>query len=409
MVDNVADSARPNAAPPCQSQAGRRSVPLAESIEESQLLIWYVSREGAPKIEEEMIKTLVDAKANFGTERWDGAQETAFWNNYRRLAEAIAPVSVDSIKASYGVGDSQKTSARKAVRVYRYATIVVLVLLLICQMYWLVGNNVKSDIEKIRAEITASDDTWRNLRSQRQLLDIEVMRIQDLLAAKQEQVDAALPIEVSAGGGKVETPAKNIQGEIDTLFADHKKTMIELSKAELVLEGEDAKFERLSNVLRGNVELLNSWDIFTDLLLPKDERAVEEDFSREAVVRIELPLLAAKSALAIFNQYILPLLYGLLGSLAYILRTLTREIQEVTYTRGSDVRYTLRWPLGMLAGITVGWFFEPEALQGLAAITPLGLAFLAGYSVELLFAGLDRVVRAFTEPQGAAAGRPAKP
>jgi hypothetical protein len=65
MVDNVADSARPNAAPPGQSQAGRRSVPLAESIEESQLLIWYVSREGAPKIEEEMIKTLVDAKANF--------------------------------------------------------------------------------------------------------------------------------------------------------------------------------------------------------------------------------------------------------------------------------------------------------------------------------------------------------
>jgi hypothetical protein len=35
-------------------------------------------------------------------------------------------------------------------------------------------------------------------------------------------------------------------------------------------------------------------------------------------------------------------------------------------------------------------------LTGFAALTPLGLAFLAGYGVELLFTGLDRMVSAFT-------------
>ena len=114
----------------------------------------------------------------------------------------------------------------------------------------------------------------------------------------------------------------------------------------------------------------------------------------------EMALLATKSVLGIFNQYLLPLLYGLLGSLAYILRTLTREIHEVTYTRDSNVGYRLRWPLGMLAGVTIGWFFDPDTLEGTASITPLGLAFLAGYSVELLFTGLDRVVGAFTGPPG---------
>jgi hypothetical protein len=105
--------------------------------------------------------------------------------------------------------------------------------------------------------------------------------------------------------------------------------------------------------------------------------------------------LNSKSALAIFSQYVLPLLYGLLGALAYILRTLSREIQNVTFTRGSEIRYSLRWPLGMLGGVTVGLFFDPADVSGLAAITPLGLAFLAGYGVELLFTGLDRMVSAF--------------
>jgi hypothetical protein len=72
----------------------------------------------------------------------------------------------------------------------------------------------------------------------------------------------------------------------------------------------------------------------------------------------------------------------------------------VTFTRGSDIRYSLRWPLGMLGGVTVGLFFDPANLSGLAAITPLGLAFLAGYGVELVFTGLDKLVRAFTSDEG---------
>ena len=113
-------------------------------------------------------------------------------------------------------------------------------------------------------------------------------------------------------------------------------------------------------------------------------------------LKVELALLNSKSMLAILSQYVLPLLYGLLGALAYILRTLSSEIQSVTFTRGSEIRYSLRWPLGMLGGVTVGLFFDPAQLSGFAAITPLGLAFLAGYGVELLFTGLDRLVSAFT-------------
>jgi hypothetical protein len=55
----------------------------------------------------------------------------------------------------------------------------------------------------------------------------------------------------------------------------------------------------------------------------------------------------------------------------------------------------------MLAGVTIGLFFDPNHFAGLAAITPLGIAFLAGYGVELFFTGLDGLIRAFTrgEPE----------
>ena len=49
----------------------------------------------------------------------------------------------------------------------------------------------------------------------------------------------------------------------------------------------------------------------------------------------------------------------------------------------------------MLAGVTVGLFFDPADFSGFAAITPLGLAFLAGYGVELVFTGFERMVNAF--------------
>jgi hypothetical protein len=121
---------------------------------------------------------------------------------------------------------------------------------------------------------------------------------------------------------------------------------------------------------------------------------------------VEDVLVNSKTVLAVLSQYLLPLLYGLIGSLAYILRTLSSEIHNVTFTRGSEIRYALRWPLGMLGGVTVGLFFDPADFSGFAAITPLGLAFLAGYGVELLFTGLDRMVSAFTG-EGAERPRPA--
>ena len=103
--------------------------------------------------------------------------------------------------------------------------------------------------------------------------------------------------------------------------------------------------------------------------------------------------------------YILPLLYGALGAFAFILRKLSDPVGKLTYAYDTRVSYTLRVHIGALGGLAVGWFingnspisgFGGSAASGLVALSPLALAFAAGYASDLLFTALDKVVAAFS-------------
>jgi hypothetical protein len=73
------------------------------------------------------------------------------------------------------------------------------------------------------------------------------------------------------------------------------------------------------------------------------------------------------------------------------LRCLAREARERLYRQENDPAYTLRIFLGALAGLAIGWFLKPEDVSGFKSLSPFALAFVAGYSVDLLFAFLDKI------------------
>lgn len=111
----------------------------------------------------------------------------------------------------------------------------------------------------------------------------------------------------------------------------------------------------------------------------------------------------AKEVLNVLQTYVLPPLYGWLGAIAYVLRRLISEIAARTYDEDNNISYTMRIYLGILAGLAVGWFFSSTALPGpdvLRVLSPLALAFLAGYSVELLFSAMDKLLEAFSRSDG---------
>ena len=107
----------------------------------------------------------------------------------------------------------------------------------------------------------------------------------------------------------------------------------------------------------------------------------------------------AKNRMDLLQQFILPLLYGWIGALAYILRSLSEQIRLWTYRKENTDLCDLRMLLGMVAGLAIGWFFKPSGTEvnGVGLVSPFALAFLAGYSVDLLFTVMDRGVAAFSK------------
>jgi hypothetical protein len=417
--------------------------PLRQSINDAQVLLWYATREGKT-FPAEIVQTIADTDALLNSGKRDTALESRFWPAFRDLAAAMQPVTVDSVGATYGypfgsrrmdkgLGDAVSTKRR-----YSIGAIVVLTLLLLMQIYWYIGTAFRTDLEKNRAELDSISGALREMMLKSFALN--------------ERIKAMNVVAPDGNARQIEVTPSYI--------VDLEELKTELGKIELEFVNKARRLERLNLILAGDECLLYKWDFVTADLFnshgnsssvssanintnpcgarPSRElsnmlkklwspnvgghvqatvlgnvgvegidAATRDATYREIISQIytniivdqqmvELSLEGSKSTIAILNQYILPLLYGVLGSLAYTLRALSIEIQNVTFTRGSDIRYSLRWPLGMLAGITVGLFFDPAKLSGLAAITPLGLAFLAGYGVELVFTGLDKLVRAFT-------------
>ena len=97
--------------------------------------------------------------------------------------------------------------------------------------------------------------------------------------------------------------------------------------------------------------------------------------------------------MAELNAWILPFLYGLLGASVYVMRDM---LEPTTPTLGFSAAL-LRVSLGGIAGIIIGWF--SAALGGRSveaggiALVPFSLAFVAGFSIDVLFSVLERVQR----------------
>ena len=113
---------------------------------------------------------------------------------------------------------------------------------------------------------------------------------------------------------------------------------------------------------------------------------------------------ATRNKVNLLVSWMLPGLYGLLGACVFLMR----DLLLANKTRG-DARIVdllsllLRVALGGLAGIIVGWFWVPTSPASSSSAIDVssisfGVAFLAGFSIDSLFALLDRLIKNFRQP-----------
>ena len=239
-------------------------------------------------------------------------------------------------------------------------------ILLVWAIFW---KNILSDItddEELTSQIADLED---QIQSNEMLINddpeglVEIKGMEDILEVLKNEL-AKLPEDPN------EAVALRAQ-----LQNDSAELTQNLAKPDLS--------QQIRNQRKTNLEDLNS-------RIASLERQNQREKTKELSLRARL---SARFVLDILQSYILPLLYGLLGASAYVLRTMSIEIEKMKYSGESNRSYVLRLALGTLAGLIVGWFiFLLPGQTFLASISPFAVAFLVGYNIELIFSLMDNLI-----------------
>ncbi|MFT6559124.1 hypothetical protein [Sneathiella sp.] len=356
--------------PPLSNKAESSQQILAASIENAVLIIMTAS-ENAIELDEETIATVIQAKNAIKDGPLESTLEGNFWMAYQRISNTLSPISVDSIRATYEglIDPAQHTGwftrrprrplSRQCASNYKLLSVVTLTLLIGVQVYWYIGWSIVDDI-------TAQSQAIEKLKREISQLNLQ---------------------EASEAASQSSFNFEKVREE--TL----KKEIIEHS------QWKDAAFHHLDN-------WNSTWSNVNFLTSQPWQEAGFQDLSLQ--VQRHIQFVAAGNFLAALTGYILPILYGLIGACFFILRQLPKEIARRTFSMNSYINYSLRTTQGPLAGIMISFLFNTESDEksplalgnsdllslepSFASLSPLALAFLAGYSVEFVFRFIDRTL-----------------
>jgi len=389
---------------------------LVTDLDDAQLLLSYVTRNGLQddrRVDDAIIQTVITSRERIRAGTFDSTTEEAnFRKCYGTVAKAAQPVTVASLRDSLMIRayrpwlgwvfhrlPEPRPIAEIACLQYRNLALVVLFVLLAVQIYWTATSSVLSKTDALIAEINKAP-------SKEYYIALEAARIGELKAGNQQpattpsaQVASAPPAPVSVKVNKNQLTLDELVSKIGELNANYSildKFMKPFSWFYFTPD------KPASNPSPSSVPDTNSKEPATKETLAKDPNAIFEpsEFqNKSASIRV-----VATQVIDVMQKWLLPLLYGALGAMVFVVRTLSMQARDRLFRKEGLVSLVLRVFLGMISGLAIGWFWTHDSSEAatnggpmsLSTLSPFALAFVAGYGVELFFALLDKIVSTFT-------------
>jgi hypothetical protein len=351
----------------------RSSQILKDAIIDSELLLSHASEQGLT-INPDYIRSIVKAKKNEQNQNWTEKDEIEFWIAFQALSKEVQPVNIDSLRAAADPPEKPLT-------------------------WW-----QKITFQKNKSLVSKSVNWYRGLA----LFSMIIMLALQIYGI----IGAALMAKVSSGNLRIMEISKRTSELILITQMNMEDRSAAMEKTNL-----DAEQEELVKEVESSIQLLGDWLNFTVSLWSRETKEISKSVESTSQIPVtgDIPfgfsdsshniviISQAKSLIIILNQYILPLLYGLLGGFAFVLRSLADETRRMVYTPSSDIKFGLRIHLGALAGLVIGFLwgdFQGKSFGLVESLSPLAVAFLAGYSVDFLFRLLDSIIGNITKKQG---------
>jgi len=331
------------------------------------------------KLDPDLSLAIAEARAAAESNSWTPQISQKFCKAYNELCTLIDPVTIDGLSVAetkvkklkaFGLGGTEPVSlAERTSARYSVLLICLSVIFLVVQLYVWNCTNLSKQIDDLS---TKDKPKWVQLTDDYAKLDA---------ATANRLVTAPWSREEVAKADKISADAASLNQDLDRI----------LYAAKML----DQSLQR---------QLLSIFTSTSKSTLPKKaenpQRQWYEDYhgakQRFDSLQVLIPNIQARANLVvgILGAFILPLLLGTIGAVAYVIRQISDQINASTFSATSRIRHLTRVGLGALAGLVVGvGLFSGLTTQ--LSLPPLAVAFLAGYGVEALFSMFDNLIKKF--------------
>jgi hypothetical protein len=352
------------------------------ALKQSGPLVRFAS-ENIEKLDPACILAISEAQASRARGEWTPAISQKFWSAFNCLCTLVKPVTVDSLTTLHKDlahksmlrpwrSPGNESLAERSSRYYMTMLIALLVLVVPLQLLVCMYSNLATDIDQKSNALSVASASFESqfqplgkrtmvpLGENRKWSDEEVAELDAINLSKEALQDQSSRLNESTSLLKGLLPRTIMPGlSIASLSTTHPSPPVAAGAdwyipcVNLVDEVRATRHEAISIATLAN--LLN------DILL----------------------------------QFVLPVLFGTIGALTYVLRTTSDQIRSFTFSTTSPIRNWVRVLLGALMGVVIGLF---SGISHQISLPPLAVAFLAGYGVEAVFSIFDGFITRMRQP-----------
>jgi hypothetical protein len=407
---------------------------LVADAEDAELLLSYVTRNGIQddkKVGDDVIQTLINTREQMRSGNFDAkADEAKFRKSYGVIAKAAEPVTVVSLRDSLrtrpfkawflGPAEPRKI-ADIACLIYRRWAFLVLFLLLAGQIYWTATSSVLNKTNLLIAELAKVPTAEYYMDRENERRFASWARINPNAAAAFKQTNPTASPAPTPSEAKP-NPNELTLDELTTRIAELNANYSILGKLIspfhwFYFQRDSAGDKEVTPQAKENQSGESAASPASSPASEKIDKEKNQDWTQpppRADSSIFIPSgfqedSASRGAVAgqvidVMQKWFLPLLYGALGAMVFVVRTLSVQARDRLFREEARVTLVLRVFLGMISGLAIGWFWtsgSPSSStiggpMSVSTLSPFALAFVAGYGVELFFALLDKIVSTFT-------------
>ncbi len=357
---------------PADARNDERIPQLAEVRQAVFRVLRYAVAQTNAQIDETLIKTTV-AVLHKDPETLTPEEEALLWKNYNMLSMLVFPATNESIRIAEQIDEDQRNRAGQVFPTKRLPAALECRKQLRRVVFWLVGILLFFIV--LQSYVILLTDVLRGVEQHNTALNSLEQQLKEIKTVKPD-IEEDNPNLTDIEGKRANLDAKVI-ASFDML--------IRLSLPWRWLYTNPQKQEH--PLIKATASEIPGTTGQTNSKKAENPSVEKQHYQRIAVEQ------AARSVLQMLNYYLLPLVLGLLGAVAFIVRRLLSSLASTSYTLNSGRRYAMRLALGALLGVISGIFLAPEQTQLQPFNLPLVVfAFLMGYSVEFAFSVFDALI-----------------